>query len=248
MGIVDKTCQCQAQQGRIQHCNTSQHHIANRTGTGEPATEALVSANRLHPPPTLTPPSQPSEGHNGTWTPICGPTDCHVGGNRMHGWAQSTAACDDIHRSSWLFQAISFVYHSINRNGAAELSGKGGCGGGRGLPIVLPRAPPETGITLPAGPAKTPVGRDRGMMQACNTRPPAERCTEAIADPRPPTFANDSTHSIRRRLLLIPCHTYSFDPLNDEHISKPSAVPVASRHSPHVRSRLCSPRPSPVED
>ena len=57
MGIVDKTCQCQAQQGRIQHCNTSQHHIANRTGTGEPAIEASLSANRQ--PPPMTPPTPP---------------------------------------------------------------------------------------------------------------------------------------------------------------------------------------------
>jgi hypothetical protein len=86
MGIVDKTCQCQAQQGRIQHCNTSQHPVtlASQSGQGLGNQRSRPRCQQIGFPTHDATYSAVRSPH-GTWTPICGPTDCHVGGNREHG-------------------------------------------------------------------------------------------------------------------------------------------------------------------
>lgn len=151
-----------------------------------------------------------------------------------HGCALSSAARDAIYRpSSWAFRAISFAYHSILPNGAAECSEEGGCGK-RGVPIVLPRGPPETGITLPAGPAKTPVGRDGRMMQACDRRPhqllTASCCT---------SLASDSCDSSLARVnsAIIVLSTTRLPPS----ITIGQQAPPRLHLGTHPTPRLCSP-------
>lgn len=141
-----------------------------------------------------------------------------------HGCALSSVIRDAIHKpSSWAFWAISFAYHSILRNGAAERSGEGGCGK-RGVPIVLPRGPPETGITLPAGAGQDPSGQrwadDAGLRQETS-----------------PALDSQLLHLTRIRLVRFVacssqfrCHPSFNRPTPAEHRHRPtSAAPVASR-------------------
>lgn len=65
MGIVDKACQCQAQQGRVQHCNTTASHRKQGLGTSD---RGSLSAIRRSPP--STPPTQSYEARMAPGHPL----------------------------------------------------------------------------------------------------------------------------------------------------------------------------------
>lgn len=128
---------------------------------------------------------------------------------------------------------IRLPQHPAERRGG--VLGRRGCGK-RGVPIVLPRGPPETGITLPAGAGQDPSGQrradDAGLRQETS-----------------PALDSQLLHLTRIRLVRFVtcssqfrCHPSFNRPTPAEHRHRPtSAAPVASRHSPHG-PRLCSPR------
>ena len=61
---------------------------------------------------------------------------------------------------------LSHSLAATSRPGTGRRSARDGGCGGRGVPIVLPRAGPETGITRPAGIGQDPTDSDGQMIQA----------------------------------------------------------------------------------
>jgi hypothetical protein len=149
----------------MQHCNTLSSMAARR------------AANRRSSnfPPVKTPRSPATRPLIIQQTSMWASTRI-----RGHGWVLSAPARDAIQRcSSWGFRAISFVNNSLaSGNGCGRSSREKGVAGGRGVPIVSPRAPPRPGLRYQLGPAKNSVGRDGRMMQACSNETTADECTE----------------------------------------------------------------------
>ena len=121
---------------------------------------------------------------------------------------------------------------------------------GRARSADLPRARPETGITLPAGPGQDDAGLRQEPQAADAWTPASSLDSQLLHRVLAVAFISSFNSS------AIPCqfrsrqryHPLFHLPTAAEHLDRPTSAarPVASRHSPHapgfVRTRRCGTR------
>lgn len=139
---------------------------------------------------------------------------------------------------SWAFDVMSFV-SSWLRSKPSSLR-RARCGT-NGMPIILPRARPETGITLPAGPGQDCCGQsspdDAGCLRVCDMRPQPNSWTRMPIPSRQAAVTTPHLDSPRSHPLgdATPLST------SLKHSPKYRVAGTALTPAPYLR--LCSPLP-----